>query len=127
VSNLAKEINMAQPAPAPQITPTATIKIKNGQADQQDVYILVGEEVEIHNTDNTPYQIPVTFTLPNSGSTSEFPLSIYLPAGGKLDLIGVQAATCQYWVNTAPSKGLKPTSGSYTIGVGSGNTGGGQK
>jgi hypothetical protein len=120
---------MAQPAPKPQISPTVIIKIQGGGVDNPDVYIKVGQEVEIHNTEKTPYEIPFSFS--NSGGTTQFPLSIYLPPGGKLDLIGLQAATCQYFVNTAPNvsgnKGLKPASGPYTIGVGSGTPGGGKK
>ena len=119
---------MAQAAPAPQVTPSVTIKIKNGLPDQQDAYILVGQEVEIHNTDNTPYEIPFNVLIP--GGTSNFPLSIILPAGGKLDLIGMEKATCQYWVYAAPIAGrdkkLEPMTGPYTIGVGSGEPGGGK-
>ena len=120
---------MAQAAPSPQRAPSATIKIKNGLPDQQNVYILVGQEVEIHNTDNTPYELPFSVLIP--GGTSNFPLSIILDQGGKLDLIGMQVATCQYWVYTAPvmdrDKKPGPMTGPYTIGVGSGEPGGGKK
>jgi len=117
---------MAQPAPAPQTAPSATIKIKNGQADQEKVYILVGEYVEFHNEDNTPYELP--FNIVGSTGDTQFPLSIYLPPGGKLDLFGNASATCTYNVAAAPfmrGKGGEPMSGPYTIGVGSGDPGGG--
>jgi hypothetical protein len=89
---------MAQPAPAPEISPKVTIKIQNGVPDQDSAEIGVGEEVEFHNTDNTPYEIPLSFLA--GGSSVSFPLAVYLPAGGKFGLIGVAESTCEYYLTS---------------------------
>jgi|SRR5215472_5755262 len=113
---------MAQPAPAPQITPSASIRIKNGVPDQDSVSIQVGEEVEFHNEDNTPYEIPLSSIT--GGSPDDYPLAVYLPAGGKFGLIGMSDSTCQYVVYTVPPEsadaGGPPNGPPYTIIVGSG-------
>jgi len=89
---------MAQPAPAPEIAPKVTIRIQNGVPNQDSVTISVGEEVEFHNEDNTPYQIPLSYLT--GGSADNYPLSVYLPAGGKFGLIGQSDSTCEYYVTS---------------------------
>lgn len=104
---------MAQPAPAPQISPKVTIRIQNGVPDQDTVTISVGEEVEFHNEDNTPYQIPLSYLT--GGSADNYPLSVYLPAGGKFGLIGVAAATCEYTVASVSAAGRVAGGPPYNI------------
>lgn len=119
---------MAQPAPAPMITPSQTISIKNQTPDQDSVDIIVGELVEIHNEDNVPYEIPISYL--DNGSDENYPMALYLPAGGKVYFIGVTAATCNYEVNTAPSAsgaGRGLGNGPYSINVDSGPVGGSKK
>ena|SRR5215831_2906215 len=83
---------MAQPARA--LQPSATVRIQNGIPNPDTVSIEVGQSVEFHNEDNTPYEIPLSYLT--GGSTDNYPLAVLLPAGGKFSLIGVSAATCQY-------------------------------
>lgn len=113
---------MAQPAPAPMITPSQTIRIKNQEPDQESVTINVGDAVEIHNEDNTPYEMPISYL--DDGSDEDYPLALYLPAGGKLYLIGAEGATCSYFVNSVSSASSLtkpgPDTGPYTIIVNSG-------
>lgn len=90
---------MAQPAPAPEIAPKVTIRIQNGVPDQDSVNINVGEEVEFHNEDHVPYKIPLSYLT--GGSDDNYPLSVYLPAGGKFGLIGEADSTCEYYVTSA--------------------------
>jgi hypothetical protein len=104
---------MAQPAPAPQITPKVTVKIQNGVPDQDPVNIKIGEEVEFHNEDNTPYQIPLSYLT--GGSTHNYPLAVYLPAGGKFGLIGQAAYTCEYYVSSASAEGRVEGGPPYSI------------
>ena len=104
---------MAQPKPAPQITPKVTVKIQNAVPDQDPVNIKIGEEVEFHNEDNTPYQIPLSYLT--GGSTANYPLSVYLPAGGKFGLIGQAAATCEYYVSSASAEGRVAGGPPYSI------------
>lgn len=117
---------MPQPAPAPMITPSETIKINNQTPDQTSVTISVGQAVEIHNEDNVPYELPISYL--DGNNTDNYPLSLYIPAGGKVLFIGTAVATCQYNIDTAPSvpsrakRGLG--SGPYTIGIDSGEPGG---
>src|SRR5215467_7742743 len=87
---------MAQPAPAPQISPKVTIRVQNGIPNPDPVNINVGEEVEFHNEDNTPYQIPLSYLT--GGPADNYPLAVYLPAGGKFGLIGQAVSTCEYTV-----------------------------
>lgn len=101
---------MAQPAPAPQIAPSSTIRIQNGVPDQDSVLIQVGEMVEFHNQDNTPYEIPI------SGN----PLAGYLPAGGKFSFIGLSDATCEYTVASVSAEAVGGPP--YVIVVGSGES-----
>lgn len=112
---------MATPASALQLAPSATIRIQNGVPDQDSVPILVGQLVEFHNEDNTPYELPLSYL--SDGTAEDYPLAILLPAGGKVGLIGVTDATCEYTVgsvaNSASAAG--PAGGPpYTIIVGSG-------
>ena len=112
---------MATPASALQLAPSATIRIQNGVPDQDSVPILVGQLVEFHNEDNTPYELPLSYL--SDGTADDYPLAILLPAGGKVGLIGVADATCEYTVgsvaNSASAAG--PAGGPpYTIIVGSG-------
>ena len=111
---------MAQPAPAPQITPSATIRIKNGVPDQDSVSIQVGHLVEFHNEDNTPYEIPLSYLT--DGSDEAYPLAVYLSAGGKFGLLGVSDATCQYTVASVSAEAAETVAGGppYSIVVGSG-------
>lgn len=109
---------MAQPAPAPEISPKVTIKIQNGAPLTDPVNIDVGEEVEFHNTDNTPYQIPLSFLT--GGSDVDYPLSVYLPAGGKFGLIGQAEATCEYLVSSVSAEGRVNAGPPYSIIVNSG-------
>jgi hypothetical protein len=104
---------MAQPAPAPQITPKVTVKIQNGVPDQDPVNIKIGEEVEFHNEDNTPYQIPLSYLT--GGSTYNYPLAVYLPAGGKFGLIGQAAYTCEYYVSSASAEARVEGGPPYSI------------
>lgn len=108
---------MAQPAPALQVTPKVTIRIQNGVPDQDSVNITVGEWVEFHNEDNTPYEIPISYL--NGGSADNYPLALHLPAGGKLDLRGVLPATCQYLVSAISSAERVGGGPPYNIIVGS--------
>src|SRR5713226_8767610 len=89
---------MAQPAPALQITPSATVRIQNGVPNQDSVSIQIGQLVEIHNEDNTPYELPLSYLT--GGSADDYPLAVLLPAGGKVGLIGVSNATCEYGVGS---------------------------
>jgi hypothetical protein len=104
---------MAQPAPAPQISPKVTIRIQNGVPDQDSVPISVGEEVEFHNEDNTAYQIPLSYLV--GGSPDNYPLSVYLPAGGKFGLIGQAPSTCQYSVSSVSAEGRVEGGPPYNI------------
>jgi hypothetical protein len=111
---------MATPASA-LITPSATIRIKNGVPNADSTEILVGQLVEFHNEDNTPYELPLSYL--DGGSDNDYPLAILLPAGGKVGLIGVAAATCEYTVDSvsAAGKDVGPAGGPpYTIIVNSG-------
>ena len=90
---------MAQPQPAPMITPTVTIKIQHQVPDKDPVEINVGEEVEIHNEDNVPYEIPISYV--DGSNDDDFPLALYLPAGGKIYFIGTSASTCNYDVDNS--------------------------
>jgi len=111
---------MAQPATA-QITPSATIRIQNGVPNQDSVQIDVGQMVEFHNQDNTPYEIPLSYLT--GGSADSYPLAILLPAGGKFGLVGVSVATCEYNVNGVKASAEGPAAGPpYTIIVGSGES-----
>src|SRR5215470_8965423 len=94
---------MAQPAPAPQITPSATIRIQNGAPNQDSVSIQIGQSVEFHNEDNAPYEIPLSYLT--GGSADNYPLAVYLPAGGKFGLIGEAASTCEYTVLSVSTEG----------------------
>lgn len=120
---------MPQPAPAPMITPAQTIKINNQTPDQDSVTITVGQAVEIHNEDNVPYELPISYL--DGNSTDNYPLALYIPAGGKLYLIGTAAATCQYNIGAAPSfsrtEGRSLGNGPYSITVDSGPMGGNAK
>jgi hypothetical protein len=112
---------MAQPAPALAITPSATIRIQNGVPNQDSVQIQIGQLVEIHNEDNTPYELPLSYL--NGGSDDDYPLAVLLPAGGKVGLIGVSDATCEYGVGSvsaAESTDLPVGGPPYSIVVGSG-------
>lgn len=111
---------MAQPAPALQITPSATIRIQNGVPNQDSVNILVNQLVEIHNEDNTPYKLP--FSYMNGGANDHYPLALLLPAGGKLGLIGVSVATCEYGVGSVSAASERADVGGppYSIIIGSG-------
>ena len=111
---------MAQPVPAPQITPSATIRIQNGVPDQDSVSIQIGQLVEFHNVDNTPYEIPLSYLT--GGSGEDYPLAVYLSAGGKFGLIGVSDATCQYTVVSVSAEPADTVAGGppYSIVVGSG-------
>ena len=114
---------MATPASA-LITPSATIRIQNGVPNADSTEISVGELVEFHNEDNTPYELPLSYL--DGGSDSDCPLAILLPAGGKVGLIGVAAATCEYTVGSVASsaKDVGPAGGPpYTIIINSGETG----
>lgn len=111
---------MAQPAPAPEMSPKVTIRIQNGAPLQDPVNINVGEEVEFHNEDNTPYQIP--FSSLTGGSDNDFPLAVYLPAGGKFGLIGQEPSTCEYTVGSVSAAGRVAAGPPYTIIVNSGET-----
>ncbi len=117
---------MPQPAPAPMITPAQTIKINNQTPDQDSVTINVGQAVEIHNEDNNPYEIPISYL--DGNSPDDYPLALYIPAGGKLYLIGTAVATCQYNIETAPGasgkEGHALGNGPYNIGISSGVPGG---
>lgn len=117
---------MAQPGLAPQITPAQRVRITNQSANPTSVTIQVTQAVEIHNEDNTEYEIPLSYT--NNDSADNYPLSVVIPAGGKLFFIGNTDATCTYAVDTessARAKGRKGLgSGPYTIIVGSGMPGG---
>src|ERR1041384_7554740 len=93
---------MATPASA-LITPSATIRIQNGVPNQDSVPIEVGQLVEIHNEDNTPYEIPLSYL--NDGSNDNYPMAVYLPAGGKFGLIGVAVGTCEYTVGSVSASG----------------------
>jgi hypothetical protein len=111
---------MATPASA-LITPSATIRIQNGVPDADSTEILVGQLVEFHNEDNTPYELPLSYL--DDGSDNDYPLAILLPAGGKVGLIGVVAATCEYTVGSVSSsaKDVGPAGGPpYTIIINSG-------
>lgn len=111
---------MAQPAAA-QITPSATIRIQNGIPNQDSVEINVGQTVEFHNQDNTPYEIPLSYLT--GGSADNYPLAVLLPAGGKFALVGVSVATCEYNVSSVSAVAEGPAAGPpYTIIVGSGET-----
>jgi len=107
------------PQPAPALQPSQTIKIQNGVPNQDSVSIEVGQSVEFHNEDNTPYEIPLSYLTGNS--PDNYPLAVYLPAGGKFNLVGVAEATCQYVVNSASGRveGGPP----YSIIVGGGEQG----
>jgi len=114
---------MAQPAQASlQITPSATIRIKNGAPLEDPVYIEINQLVEFHNEDNTPYEIPLSYLT--GGSADNYPLAVLLPAGGKFGLLGVRNATCEYDVaagGTSAERPEGPTGGPpYSIVVGSG-------
>jgi hypothetical protein len=114
---------MATPASA-LITPSATIRIKNGVPNAESTVILVGQLVEFHNEDNTPYELPLSYL--DGGSDNDYPMAILLPAGGKVGLIGVAAATCEYAVGSVGSsaKDAGPAGGPpYTIIVNSGEPG----
>ena len=89
---------MAQPAPKLQGKPTVTIRIQNGIPDQDSVEIQIGQLVEFHNEDNTPYEIPLAYVA--NGPLESYPLAAHLPAGGKCGLIGMSLSTCQYTVYT---------------------------
>jgi hypothetical protein len=111
---------MATPASALP-TPSATIRIQNGVPNADSVQILVGQLVEFHNEDNTAYELPLSYL--SGGSDNDYPLAILLPAGGKVGLIGVAAATCEYTVGSVATSasGVGPAGGPpYTIIVGSG-------
>ena len=111
---------MATPASA-LITPSATIRIQNGVPNADSTRILVGQLVEFHNEDNTPYELPLSYL--DGGSDNDYPLAILLPAGGKVGLIGVAAATCEYTVGSVASstKDIGPAGGPpYTIIINSG-------
>lgn len=111
------------------ITPSQTIKINNQTPDQTSVTINVGQSVEFHNEDNVPYEIPISYL--DGSSSDNYPLALYIPAGGKLYLIGTAVATCQYNIDTAPSAAAKERrglgNGPYNIGIGSGEPGGGKR
>ena len=109
---------MAQPAPAPEIAPSQTIRIQNGVPDQDSVEIDVGQAVELHNQDNTPYQIPLSYLT--GGSTDNYPLAVLLPAGGKFNLIGLAPATCEYLVSSVSAADRVEGGPPYTIIVKSG-------
>lgn len=109
---------MAQPAPAPETSPKVTIRIQNGAPLQDPVNIIVGQEVEFHNEDNTPYQIPLSYLT--GGSAENYPLSVYLPAGGKFGLIGQAVSTCEYTVVSVSAAGRVAAGPPYTIIVNSG-------
>src|SRR5215470_12066716 len=104
---------MAQPAPAPELSPKITVRIQNGVPLTDPVYINVGEEVEFHNEDNTPYKIPLSYL--DGGSPDDYPLSIYLPAGGKFGLIGQAPSTCEYIVVSASAEGRVDAGPPYSI------------
>jgi len=112
---------MAQPAPAPEMSPKVTVRIQNGAPLQDPVTINVGEEVEFHNEDNTPYKIPLSYLT--GGSADNYPLSVYLPAGGKFGLIGEAASTCEYTVLSVSTEGRIDAGPPYTIIVNSGEAG----
>ncbi|HEV2304765.1 MAG TPA: hypothetical protein VGR93_04560 [Candidatus Acidoferrales bacterium] len=120
---------MPQAAPAPMITPNRTITINNQTPSQDSVTINVGQILEIHNEDNVAYQLPISYL--SGDSTNNYPLALYIPAGGKLDFIGWAAATCEYNIVAAPSlsgrEGHALGNGPYTIGVNSSEPGGGKK
>jgi hypothetical protein len=112
---------MATPAPALVPTPSVTIRIQNGVPNLDSVSIKVGQLVEFHNEDNTPYQLPVSYL--DGGSDDNYPLAILLPAGGKVGFIGVAAATCEYTVAAVSTSAsdVSPAGGPpYTIIVSSG-------
>ncbi len=114
---------MATPVSA-LITPGATIQIKNGVPNADSTEISVGQLVEFHNEDNTPYELPLTYL--DGASDNTCPLAILLPAGGKVGLIGVAAATCEYTVGSVASsaKDAGPAGGPpYTIIINSGEPG----
>ena len=114
---------MATPASV-LITPSATIRIKNGVPNADSTEISVGQLVEFHNEDNTPYELPLTYL--DGASDNTCPLAILLPAGGKVGLIGVAAATCEYTVGSVASsaKDAGPAGGPpYTIIINSGEPG----
>lgn len=114
---------MATPASA-LITPSATIRIQNGVPNADSTEILVGGLVEFHNEDNTPYELPLSYL--DGGSDNDYPMAILLPAGGKVGLIGVAAATCEYTVGSVASsaKDVGPAGGPpYTIIINSGEPG----
>jgi hypothetical protein len=111
---------MATPASA-LITPSARVRIQNGVPDLDSVQINVGQLVEFHNEDNTPYELPLSYL--SGGSDDDYPLAILLPAGGKVGLIGVGVATCEYIVSSvsASGKDVGPAGGPpYTIIINSG-------
>ncbi len=111
---------MATPASA-LITPSATIRIQNGVPNADPTRILVGQLVEFHNEDNTPYELPLSYL--DGGSDNDYPLAILLPAGGKVGLLGVSAATCEYTIGSVTSSGkdVGPAGGPpYTIIINSG-------
>jgi hypothetical protein len=110
---------MATPASA-LITPSATIRIQNGVPNADSTEISVGQLVEFHNEDNTPYELPLSYL--DGGSDNDYPLAILLPAGGKVGLIGVAAATCEYTIGSVSSaKNVGPAGGPpYTIIINSG-------
>jgi hypothetical protein len=107
---------MAHPQSAPLITPAETIKIQNQVPNKESVTISVGQEVEIHNEDNVPYKLPISYE--NGSNNDSYPLAVYLPAGGKLYLIGSSAYTCHYSVDTSSRSGSgkhPEDTGPYTI------------
>lgn len=102
------------------ITPNKTIKIEHGIPDDSSVTITVGQVVELHNKDNNDYDIAVSYV--NNGNEDNYPLSIYLPSGGKLYFTGDSAYTCHYNINSAAVarvQGKTPLTGPYTITVNS--------
>src|SRR5215475_15393352 len=109
---------MAQPAPAPELSPKITVRIQNGVPLTDPVYINVGEEVEFHNEDNTPYKIPLSYL--DGGSSDNYPLSVYLPAGGKFGLIGQAPSTCEYTVVSVSAAGRVASGPPYNIIVNAG-------
>src|SRR5215470_9962286 len=109
---------MAQPAPAPEMSPRVTVRIQNGAPLTDPVNINVGEEVEFHNEDNTPYKRPLSYLT--GGSDDDYPLAIYLPAGGKFGLIGQEPATCEYTVVSVSAAGRVDAGPPYSIIVNAG-------
>jgi hypothetical protein len=49
------------------------------------------------------------------GSTYNYPLAVYLPAGGKFGLIGQAAYTCEYYVSSASAEARVEGGPPYSI------------